>query len=140
MDDTFKSDLILQIEANAKLAATDLSQYMRVETQIANATDHDCQRILANLKIGDRLKFIQSRSHAKPIIEMFTPSGKLIGNIPHPLVHDLTFKSDLDPDGDIDYANEKYYYFLTGFAVVKAITGSGSGKYKCDIDLYYIRH
>jgi hypothetical protein len=56
MDDTFKSDLILQIEANAKLAATDLSQYMRVETQIANATDHDCQRILAEATPSQLLK------------------------------------------------------------------------------------
>ncbi len=140
MHDAFKSDADLQIIANAKLAEIDLSQYNRVETMIDDATNHDSQNILATLKSGDRLKIIQIQVHSRQKIEVFTPSGKLIGHIPHALVDELTFKKDVQPDSDINFDHEKYFYFLSGFAVVKTITGGGKIKYKCEIDLFYIKH
>lgn len=138
--DSFKSDAELQVIANAKLAEIDLSQYNHVETTLTETHHPDSQLILAILNSGDRLKIIQSRSHDHQKIEVFTPAGKLIGNIPHTLVDELTFKKNLRPDSDIDFDSEKYFYFLTGFAVVKAVSGGGKSKYKCDIDFYYIKH
>lgn len=131
----FSSDEELQRKFNEKIAESDLSQYNHIETPIDNTTN---ENILDRLKVDDGLMYVQSRNWGKQKIEVFTPDGTQVGNVPQALVDDLTFKGDSWPSAENDYDDKQFFHMLSGFAVIKLITGEKEES-KLVVELYYKR-
>jgi len=91
---------------------------------------------MGSLRVDDGLMFVQSRNLGKQKIEVFTPDGQQVGNIPQALVDNLTFKGDSWPSDDNEYDDKQFFYMLSGFAVVKRIADATEAN-RLYVELYY---
>lgn len=135
--DLLMSDSALQHKANQSLAQTDFSQYRSVTTTLVNTSHEDSQQILAHLQEGDRLKIIQGSNRGRPTLEVFTAAGKLVGEVPHNLVDQLTLKESSEVYDASSFEDTRHFHSLSGFAIVRLITGGKRQKYTCEIELFY---
>jgi len=121
----FMSDEQLQKEANEKFATSDLSKYKKIETKITGSTDDKRQKVIGKLNIGDVLRANQYSNRGLQNVCFLTAWGEPLGKLLQKVADDLTIKGNwsIGPDGDTDYDVEKWFYVLSGFAVVKEITG-----------------
>lgn len=133
---------MIQKRENEKISTINLSKYKHIETKVAGALlsnddGSSRQEAIAELNKGDVLKFTQCNNRGKQSIIFFTPYGKQVGTLLQSIVDDLTFKRDYGLDKDDDYEVEKYFYILSGFAIVREVLKNRT--YKCEIDFYYKR-
>lgn len=135
--DLLMSDSALQHKANQSLAQTDFSQYRSVTTTLVNTSHEDSQQILAHLQEGDRLKIIQGSSRGRPTLEVFTAAGKLVGEIPHSLVDQLTVKETSELYDASSFEDTRHFHSLSGFAIARLIAGGKRQKYTCEVELFY---
>ncbi|NCA98674.1 MAG: hypothetical protein EOM70_04790 [Clostridia bacterium] len=136
--DLLMSDSALQRKANQNLAQTDFSQYRSLTTTLVNTAHEDSQQILAHLQEGDRLKFIQGTSHGRPTLEVFTAAGKLVGEVPHALVEQLTVKEASTLYDASSFEDTRHFHSLSGFAIVRLIAGGKRQKHTCEVELFYL--
>lgn len=135
--DLLMSDSELQRKANQSLALTDLRQYKSVTATLVNTAHLDSQHILAHLQEGDRLKIIQGSSRGRPTLEVFTAAGKLIGEVPHAMVEQLTMKEPSFQHDAGSFEDTRHFHSLSGFAIVRLITGGKRQRYTCEVELFY---
>ncbi len=137
LKDLFMSEEQWQKEANEKFASTDLSKYKKIETKITGSTDEKRQKVIAKLKIGDVLRANQYSSRGIQNVGFSTAWGEHVGKLLQKVADDLTIKGNwsVGPDGSTGYDVEKWFYVLSGFAVVKEITGKN--RKTVFIDYYY---
>lgn len=135
--DLLMSDSALQHKANQTLAQTDFNQYKSVMTTLVNTSHEDSQQILAHLQEGDRLKIIQGSSRGRPTLEIFTAAGKLVGEVPHTVVDQLTVKGSPEVHDASSFEDTRHFHSLSGFAIVRLISGGKRQKHTCEIELFY---
>ncbi len=135
--DVLMSDSELQRKANQTLAQTDFTPYTSVTTTILQTANEDSQKILAQLQVGDRLKIIHSVCRGQQTIEVFTAAAKLLGVLPQGLVDTLTIKEPADSQSASSFEETRHYRSLSGFAIVRTLSGGKRQRYTCEIDLYY---
>ncbi len=135
--DLLMSDSELQRKANQSLVLTNFSQYKSVTTTLVNTAHDDSQHILAQLQEGDRLKIIQGSSRGRPVLEVFTAAGKLVGAVPQALVDQLTVKEPASQHDASSFEDTRHFHSLSGFAIVRLISGGKRQKHTCEVELFY---
>lgn len=116
----------LQKNANDQLAATDLSQYLKIQTELVGATlknpdGSDRQLIISKLKPGDAMQIKTYMHKGKETIAIMNASGQIAGHLPAVLTERL-------------FDEHKGAKMVV---LVNEITGGEAGmSYGCNIDLY----
>ena len=83
------------------------------------------------------MKIIQGSNRGRPTLEVFTAAGKLVGEVPHNLVDQLTLKESSEVYDASSFEDTRHFHSLSGFAIVRLITGGKRQKYTCEIELFY---
>ena len=132
----FRSDSKLQEMFNTEFLVVNKEDFKRLETKITGINEEAFTK--ASINLGDALKLMQHQNRGLQTIDIYSPSGILIGKLLQNITDDLTIKGDWEvgPDGDTDYETEKWFWIIKGYAIFKGVE-LVKGRKKYIIELFY---